>query len=86
MPYRITNACIACGDCTVVCPQKVIIEDGATYNTLGDINATTDVVRDGAMDEPPEKLAAFYRITAGCNNCGRCREVCPAGAIVWEDQ
>ena len=85
MPYRITNACIACGDCTVVCPQKAIIEDGATYNTLGDINSTTDVVRDGAMDEPPAKLAAFYRITAGCNKCGRCREVCPAGAIVWED-
>lgn len=77
MPYRITNACIACGDCTVVCPQRVIIE--------GDINSTTDVVRDGAMDEPPEKLAAFYRIKAGCNNCGSCREVCPAGAIVWED-
>ena len=81
MAYQITADCIACGDCAVVCSQDAI-DDGYTYNTEGDINATTDVVMDGAM--APETEKALYRITEDCDQCGECVDVCPASAIVTE--
>lgn len=28
MPYRITDACIACGNCLVACPEDAIAETG----------------------------------------------------------
>lgn len=81
MPYRITEDCISCGDCAVVC-HKDAIDDGYTYNTTGDINSTTDVVRDGAMEEVPNPIYSVFRITDDCDDCGACVSVCPARAIV----
>ncbi|GEA14717.1 4Fe-4S ferredoxin [Moorella sp. E308F] len=83
MPYRITNACIACGDCTVVCPRQAIVEDGSTHGNSGSNSQERDA--DGVMTGSPGNPAAFFRITADCDLCGCCREVCPAGAIIWQD-
>ncbi|MEW6662170.1 MAG: 4Fe-4S binding protein [Bacillota bacterium] len=83
MPYRITDECIACGACAVVCSADAI-QDGYTYHTLGDLTSTTDVVQDGAMEQGPgdrEKASRFYRIDEKCNECGACLEVCPTQAI-----
>lgn len=79
MPHQITQDCIACGDCSVVCPEEAI-DDGYTYNTTGDINSTTDVVMDGAMDDGPFAYD-IYRVKSNCNDCGSCRQVCPVDAI-----
>ncbi|QGP92205.1 4Fe-4S binding domain protein [Neomoorella glycerini] len=84
MPYRITNACIACGDCTVVCPRQAITEDGRPHDGGGS-NSWEGVAPGGVRNSSPGSPAAFFRITADCDACGCCREVCPAGAIIWED-
>ncbi|WP_258360794.1 4Fe-4S dicluster domain-containing protein [Moorella sulfitireducens] len=83
MPYRITNACIACGDCTVVCPRQAIVEDGLPRDnsTSGPRERDAGGAVKGSVEDP----AAFFRITADCDLCGCCQEVCPAGAITWED-
>lgn len=83
MPYRITNACIACGDCTVVCPRQAIVEDGRTHGDSGCSSRERDA--GGVMTGSHENPAAFFRITADCDFCGCCREICPAGAIIWQD-
>ncbi|KYH31451.1 4Fe-4S binding protein [Neomoorella mulderi] len=83
MPYKITNACIACGDCTVVCPRQAIVEDGRTHS--GGSNSLNGVVPEGDRAGSSGSPAAFYRITADCDACGCCREVCPAQAIIWQE-
>ncbi|MDN5344636.1 MAG: NADH-quinone oxidoreductase subunit [Clostridia bacterium] len=84
MAYCITNACIACGDCTVTCPRKAIVEEGCIHH-----GSEPDKTLSGAVPQrvagSPAGPAAFYRITASCDACGRCQDVCPAGAIVWYD-
>ncbi|MFA5536968.1 MAG: 4Fe-4S binding protein [Bacillota bacterium] len=85
MAYRINENCISCGACSVVCPENAI-DDGYVYHTEGSINSTTDVVMDGAM-AGKQKLSQIwqgYRITSDCSNCGKCIDVCPVGAIVFE--
>ncbi|WP_338824615.1 hypothetical protein MHOCP_02250 [Moorella humiferrea] len=82
MPYRITDACIACGDCTVVCPCRAIVEEDRRFGRKGGFREGKD---DAAGNTSPGSPAAFFRITDACDGCGCCREVCPAGAIVWQD-
>lgn len=81
MPYRITQDCISCGDCSVVCPRDAI-DDGYTYNTRGDLTSTTDVVMDGAMEESQPPGVSIFRITNACDECGACVSVCPSRAII----
>jgi ferredoxin len=82
MPYKITDNCIACGDCMVAC-EKDAIDDGYFYNTTGDISSTTDVVRDGTMEEQETSSASSFRIIESeCDDCGFCVSVCPSGAII----
>lgn len=85
MPYMITNDCIACGDCTVICPRWAIVEGGRTYPGSGGNLSLAGATPGETITGTPGDPAAFYRITADCNACGCCREVCPAGAIVWQD-
>lgn len=82
MPYKITDNCIACGDCVVAC-EKDAIDDGYLYNTSGDVSSTTDVVRDGSMEKRALSTSSSFRIIeSACDDCGSCVNVCPAGAIV----
>jgi len=84
--YWITDACIACGDCSVACSQKAIIETGSSSKTGGENSYFPVEPADGRIaTEFAGRLTPFYYITGGCNECGSCLEVCPAGAIVWED-
>lgn len=83
MVYKITDDCMACGDCSVVCPEEAI-DDGYAYNTTGDIDSTTDVVMDGTMLPGKQKFADTFYITDRCTGCGECVDVCPTGAIVFE--
>jgi len=85
MPYHITNNCIACGDCTVVCPRRAIVEGGRTHSGNNDKLSLSGTAPDQAISNIFGGPAPFYRITADCHPCGCCREVCPAGAIIWRD-
>lgn len=81
MSYRINENCISCGDCSIVCLAQAI-DDGYVYNAARDINSTIDVVMDGARTDKLNSIWQGYRITAACNNCGVCVDVCPIGAII----
>ncbi len=85
MPYYITNNCIACGDCTVVCPRRAIIEADWTPAGNDDNPSLSGVASDRALRNTSGGPAPFYRITAACDPCNCCREICPAGAIIWRD-
>jgi len=42
MPYIVTDACIACGACSVICPQNAIIENEIStpfYRIIDECNA-----------------------------------------------
>lgn len=67
MAYFISEDCIACGDCYVVCPEKAI-DDGYTAQPVGDNGSATSVWQG-------------YRITGSCTECGNCLGICPTGAI-----
>lgn len=71
MAYRITDDCISCGDCCVVCPHDAI-DDGYGNALSQEVKGEDHWVYRG------------FRITDRCNECGRCAEVCPIGAIVKE--
>lgn len=73
MPYSITDDCVACGGCAVVCPENAI-DDGYNPRLLGDLTPTTG--------GEPLQTSRFYRITGACTGCGTCMDVCPTGAIV----
>ncbi|MGI6553043.1 MAG: 4Fe-4S binding protein [Clostridia bacterium] len=74
MSYRITEDCVSCGDCSVVCPEKAI-DDGYLPRT-GD---GTSSAAGAAWTDSPWR---GYRINDSCTSCGNCVEVCPTGAIV----
>jgi ferredoxin len=81
VPYRITDACIACGACSVVCPLDAI-ENGYNQNLVQDVAATVNGVRERAMEQGlADKASRFYRINKKCNDCGACLELCPTQAI-----
>ena len=75
MSYRITEDCISCGNCSVVCPQDAI-DDGYITPAL-----TAGVMREGASGS---SVWQGYSITGACNGCGTCVEMCPVGAIIQE--
>lgn len=77
MVYRITDDCMACGNCTVVCSAGAI-EDGYT-NTIGGIESLID--RPGKQE-----YADTFFINKKCKQCGECVDICPTGAIVLEKQ
>jgi Fe-S-cluster-containing hydrogenase component 2 len=82
MPYRITNACIGCGNCSVACPLQAVKESGRPLRAVGNNDTASDESGNGRFmgwDAP------FYYIDCNCNQCGSCYEVCPAGAVVWQD-
>jgi len=71
MPYKITDNCIACGDCLVAC-EKNAIDNGYGH-----------MVNDGFRTEQKGSLAGSFRIIeSACDGCGSCVGVCPSGAIV----
>lgn len=81
MPYRITDDCIACGACAVVCREDAIL-DSHPGQTVGDLTPNTGGKQDGFMEQgPADKASRFYRIGAKCNECGACLGVCPTQAI-----
>lgn len=66
--FRITEACITCGQCVEVCPQEAITETGApgTGFSAGAVHSNAfPVIRQ-----------------EHCLHCGLCFESCPVGAIV----
>lgn len=69
MAYRITDDCMACGDCRVVCPIDAI-DDG--YG---------DTIHDD-LEDGGHKIVDAFRITDSCIGCGDCVDVCPTQAIV----
>ncbi|WP_366923809.1 4Fe-4S binding protein [Metallumcola ferriviriculae] len=74
MAYEITSDCIACGSCTVVCPNGAV-DDGYGSDYTGKGNSAAE---GSSMGIP------HYRLTDGCDGCGDCLEVCPTGAIIVE--
>ncbi|NLC77769.1 MAG: 4Fe-4S binding protein [Clostridia bacterium] len=81
MPYAINEDCIACGNCSVVCPQEAI-DDGYTYKAVGELASPAGVVEDGNMNNRRSSVWQGYRITGACTECGACEQVCPVGAIL----
>lgn len=69
MSYRITEDCISCGNCSVVCPRDAI-DDGYGHSSL-----TADVMRGISVWQG-------YSITGACDGCGTCVEMCPVEAII----
>lgn len=85
MSLRITDACIACGDCLVACSQEAILEtDSPSKRGEGDRRSSVGYAGGHTVPGPASWLSPFYYISGGCNQCGSCIEVCPAGAIVWD--
>ncbi|MBS3977523.1 MAG: 4Fe-4S binding protein [Syntrophomonadaceae bacterium] len=81
MPYRITDDCIACGACTVVCREDAIL-DGYSCHIVGELTPNIGADQTGPMEQgPADKASRFYRIGAKCNECGACLGVCPTQAI-----
>lgn len=81
MAFHITDDCVACGGCAVVCPEGAI-DDGYNPNSLRDPASVTGEVRDGSLGVEPGGGSWFYRIAGPCTGCGLCVDVCPTGAIV----
>lgn len=73
MAYRITSDCIACGDCSVVCPNDAV-DDGYSGEKAGN-NVIDDENVSGL------KELQHYHLTDQCDGCGQCLDVCPTGAI-----
>ncbi|MHB1127715.1 MAG: 4Fe-4S binding protein [Bacillota bacterium] len=78
MAYRITGNCIACGNCSVVCPSGAI--DDGFHSTAGGLLAENGPGKTGAED--PYMLMEMYRITDNCNLCGKCVDICPTNAVI----
>ena len=48
MSYRITEDCVSCGDCSIVCPEKAI-DDGYVQDRM--IFFHTGAIQDEDMDQ-----------------------------------
>ncbi|HHX49834.1 MAG TPA: 4Fe-4S binding protein [Clostridia bacterium] len=83
MSYRITEDCVSCGDCSIVCPEKAI-DDGYVQRIPDDVSSTTGAIQDEDMDQERNSPWRGYRINDSCTACGDCVEVCPTGAIIKE--
>lgn len=73
MMYVISSACIKCRTCSSGCPTNPDCEGYSCKNQCG----IGYVCHIGAIVETETQ----YIITDICNDCGRCAEVCPMGAI-----
>ena len=73
--YIDSEKCIACGECSRVCPERAI----------NDFNAGLDQ-RTAAYLTFPQAVPRVFAIDAEtCTHCGLCVKVCPSGAVNCAD-
>ncbi|MHB1418210.1 MAG: 4Fe-4S binding protein [Bacillota bacterium] len=80
MAYQISGDCIACGNCSVVCPSGAI--DDGYHSAAGGIALANAATRGAPGGEYTSSVLEMYRITNNCNLCGRCVDVCPTNAVI----
>ncbi len=90
--FRITAACIGCGRCLEVCPQKAIANKrvGDAENA-GNVSVAADeetVADEGTADDEGIVSVGVFPVILQehCLHCGLCVESCPASAIVRRNE